>query len=139
MKYALAKALNGEEVVEEECIEEEAGLDFDDAGKAVSRPFVEPMSSAGAGAVIEKPAGPNVEEAGKVMKAYSAMSVPCLKLRQSFCTPRAREEASAKSEIEEPAGPNDAEAGKAGSQQCEEPVSRQRRKETLAKTHRQPQ
>ena len=35
MKYALAKALNGEEVVEEECIEEEAGLDVDEAGDAV--------------------------------------------------------------------------------------------------------
>ena len=53
MKCALAKALNGEEVVEEECIEEEAGLDVDEAGNSVSRPFVEPMSSAGPGAVIE--------------------------------------------------------------------------------------
>ena len=91
MKNALAKALNGEEVVEEECIEEEAGLDADEAGNAVSRPFVEPMSSAGAGAVIEKPAGPNVEEAGTIMNAHSAMSVPCLKLRPLVCTPRARE------------------------------------------------
>ena len=30
MKYALAKALNGEEVVEEECDKEEAGLDVDE-------------------------------------------------------------------------------------------------------------
>ena len=63
MKYALAKALLGEEVVEEECTEEAAGLDVDEPGNDVSRPFEEPMSLAGAGAVIEKPAGPNVEEA----------------------------------------------------------------------------
>ena len=113
MKYALAKAVIGEEVAEEEYIEEDAGLDADEAGNAVSHPFEEPISSAGAGAVIEKPAGPNVEEAGNIMNAYSAMSVPCLKLRQPFCKPRAREEASAKSEIEEPAGPDDEAPGKA--------------------------
>ena len=39
MKYALATALNGQELVEEECIEEEGGLDVDEAGNFVSRFF----------------------------------------------------------------------------------------------------
>ena len=71
------------------------------------------MSSAGAGAVIEKPAGPNVEEVRQVMNAHNAIFVLGVKLGPLVCTPRAREEAPATSEIEEPAGPDHEEVAKA--------------------------